>query len=94
MALPFQAEYVPEGSVWYKAGLPWGSNPAIRVEMPKGLMPPLWVYFCCTPAMYFVKYSTDTFSSNVNLQYHVFPQQASRLEQGAQKVLLSSALPQ
>ena len=40
----------------------------MSVEIPKGLMPPLCVYLCCTPAMYLVRYSTDTFSSSVNLQ--------------------------
>ena len=50
-ALAFQAEKMPEGSVWNRAGLPSEVKPAMRVEMPKGLTPPLWVNFCCTPAM-------------------------------------------
>ena len=44
----------------------------MSVEIPKGLMPPLCVYFCCTPAMYLVRYSTETFSSSVNLQPYSF----------------------
>lgn len=48
-AFAFQALKVPEGSVWYRAGLPSGLKPTISVEMPKGRTPPLCVYFCCTP---------------------------------------------
>lgn len=42
IALAFQAEKVPEGSVWYSAGEPSGLKPTIRVEMPNGRTPPLW----------------------------------------------------
>lgn len=46
IAFAFHAEKVPAGSVWYRAALPRGSKPAMRVEIPKGLTPPLCVYFC------------------------------------------------
>ena len=48
----FHAECVPDGSVWYSAGLPSESNPTTRVDIPNGRVPPLWVYFCCMPAIH------------------------------------------
>ena len=68
MAAALQAEYVPEGSVWYRAGF-WDSEeskPAISVEMPKGLTPPDCVYFCWMPAMCLVMCSTPGRSSIVS----------------------------
>lgn len=43
----FQEEKIPEGSVMYSlgAGSSW-SKPTMRVEIPNGRTPPLWVYFC------------------------------------------------
>ena len=58
IAAAFQAECVPEGSVWNSAGLPLASNPTTRVDMPKGRMPPLCVYFCWMLAIHLVRYST------------------------------------
>ena len=46
MEAAFQAECVPEGSVWYSAGRASESKPTTSVEMPKGRVPPLCVYFC------------------------------------------------
>ena len=43
IAFAFQAEYVPEGSVWYSCGVPAGSKPATSVAIPKGRTPPAWV---------------------------------------------------
>lgn len=37
-----------------------------KLAIPKGLIPPDWVYFCWTPAMNFVMYSTETGSSMVS----------------------------
>lgn len=51
----FQAECVPEGSVWYSAGLASLSNPTTRVDMPKGRVPPLCVYFCWMLAIHRVR---------------------------------------
>lgn len=58
---------MPDGSVWYSFGsLSPLSKPMIKVLIPKGRTPPLWVYLCCTPATYFVMYSMVTGSSTVN----------------------------
>lgn len=58
MAAAFQAECVPEGSVWNSAGRFSASKPTTRVDMPKGRMPPLCVYFCWMLAIHRVRYST------------------------------------
>lgn len=57
---------MPDGSVWNRRGsVSLGSKPTTKVEIPNGRTPPDWVYFCCTPAMYLVMYSTVVGSSTV-----------------------------
>lgn len=43
--ITFHEEWIPDGSVWNNLGVPSGSNPTMRVEIPKGRTPPLCVYF-------------------------------------------------
>lgn len=41
----FHAEKMPEGSVWYKRGVPSWSKPAMIMDRPNGRRPLLCVYF-------------------------------------------------
>ena len=46
MEAAFQAECVPEGSVWHCAVRASETKPSTSGEPPKGRVPPLCVYFC------------------------------------------------
>lgn len=56
---------VPEGSDWYRCGVPSWLNPTINVATPNGRRPLLCVYFCFTWAVYRAIYSRETGSSTV-----------------------------
>lgn len=58
---------MPDGSVWYKCGVPSSSKPPIRQDIPNGRRPLLWVYFCFKPA---IKLRVDRRSDTI-VNHHI-----------------------